>query len=141
MTERLQSPEFLFELGPIIDYLFKLFLYMGLRDSVQQEVKQQATAIAEAQGQSRDKRGKALRRALQQYDRIIVGPESAITAPAMVGTGTHKAVHWRRGHFRHQRCGTGFSDSKVIFIEPTLIRQDLLTGGTPAPEKKTYLVQ
>lgn len=133
--------EFQIESGPVIDYLFKLFLYMGMRDSVRQDITQQAAALADAQAQSRHKRAKAFRHALRKYDRIIVGPSSALSPPAPVSTGTHKTMHWRRGHFRHQRCGTGFSESKVIFIEPTLIRQDLLTGGTPAPEKKTYLVQ
>lgn len=36
-------------------------------------------------------------------------------------TGTHKRMHWRRGHFRHQPYGKGLTERKVVWLEPTLI--------------------
>jgi hypothetical protein len=37
--------------------------------------------------------------------------------------GTHASprLHWRRGHFRRQPCGPGFSERKTIWLEPVLV--------------------
>ncbi len=37
------------------------------------------------------------------------------------GSGESKRMHWRRGHFRQQKHGSGFSLVKTIWIEPVLV--------------------
>lgn len=36
-------------------------------------------------------------------------------------TGTHKRLHWRRGHFRHQAHGKGLTERKIIWLEPVMV--------------------
>lgn len=58
--------------------------------------------------------GKAYRR----YDEVI--GES--------GTGSKRRVHWRRGHFRHQRIGAGLKAIRVLWIQPCLIGKQQLAA-------------
>ena len=39
------------------------------------------------------------------------------------GDGTHASprLHWRRGHYRRQACGTGRKEHKIIWLEPCLV--------------------
>lgn len=37
------------------------------------------------------------------------------------GTGKHKKQHWRRGHWRNQKCGKGLSATVLKWIQPTLV--------------------
>lgn len=39
------------------------------------------------------------------------------------GDGTHASprLHWRRGHYRRQPCGTGRKEHKIIWLEPCLV--------------------
>lgn len=32
--------------------------------------------------------------------------------------------HWRRGHWRNQACGTGMSERRLLWIQPTIVRSD-----------------
>lgn len=43
-------------------------------------------------------------------------------------TPQHKRVHWRRGHFRHQRFGAGNTGIRVIWIQPMLIGKDRIAA-------------
>ena len=43
-------------------------------------------------------------------------------------TGLHVKPHWRRGHWRRQRCGAGMQEHKLVFIRPILVRRDLFGG-------------
>lgn len=55
--------------------------------------------------------------------------------------GTGKKPHWRRGHWRMQAHGIGWSEHRLKFIEPILIHEDwipdksktsyIITGGKP----------
>lgn len=54
----------------------------------------------------------------------IIGRKYTVKRPEgyePTGTGTHKRLHWRRGHFRHQPFGKGLTKTKIIWLEPTLI--------------------
>lgn len=44
-------------------------------------------------------------------------------------TPQHRRVHWRRGHFRHQRFGAGNKGIRVIWIQPMLIGKDQLSAA------------
>lgn len=48
--------------------------------------------------------------------------------------------HWRRGHYRKQRCGPNLSEEKLLFIKPVLVRADLF-GGTPEHTEVIYKVE
>lgn len=39
-------------------------------------------------------------------------------------TGIELEPHWRRGHWRNQPFGKNLSDSKLIWIKPTIVRKD-----------------
>ncbi len=68
----------------------------------------------------------------------LIEPTPALkSSPDIHDLGGEKSAHWRRGHFRHQRVGTGRLEEKVIFIEPTLVRKDRLADEED-PAKKTY---
>ncbi len=43
-------------------------------------------------------------------------------------SGTSKRTHWRRGHFRRQRCGVGRSERRLVFVKPCLINSSSLEG-------------
>lgn len=42
-------------------------------------------------------------------------------AGAEIGAHTSPRMHWRRGHHRYQPFGIGRTETKVIWIEPTLV--------------------
>jgi hypothetical protein len=44
--------------------------------------------------------------------------------------GNAKRPHWRRGHWRQQRCGPGGRDRRPIFIDDIFVRSDLFSGET-----------
>jgi hypothetical protein len=66
-------------------------------------------------------------------------PESALWRPNFFGRGYRKyeavigdpgdssrrtRMHWRRGHFRHQRFGRGLAEVRVLWIKPVLINAE-----------------
>jgi len=52
----------------------------------------------------------------------ILGPrETFRDKHTSVGAGTSPNTHWRLGHWRHQPCGKGRSETKLIWIRPILI--------------------
>jgi hypothetical protein len=60
----------------------------------------------------------------------------ALWAPRFIGSdyrpcspdrgGTHRSprMHWRRGHFRRQKCGIHWERFKIIWFEPILINEE-----------------
>lgn len=54
----------------------------------------------------------------------IIGRKYTVKRPEgyeSIGTGASKRLHWRRGHFRHQPYGKALTETKIIWLEPTLI--------------------
>lgn len=45
-------------------------------------------------------------------------------AASVSHTHTSPRMHWRRGHYRHQRWGKGWMDVKVLWIEPVLVNAE-----------------
>ncbi len=39
-------------------------------------------------------------------------------------TGKEVAVHWRRGHWRNQKFGVNLSESKLVWIMPTIVNKE-----------------
>ena len=50
-------------------------------------------------------------------------------APSQGGTHASPRAHWRRGHFRNQRHGTGMAEIRILWIEPVFV-------NAPEPENK-----
>lgn len=48
---------------------------------------------------------------------------------AGIPTGRELSAHWRRGHWRNQAYGESFSEHKLLWIMPTVVRND---KGEPA---------
>ena len=75
-----------------------------------------------------------LDRSFQQIDfgqkvifKTTMRPQSPSSAnPELVGSS--RRPHWRRGHFRSQRCGMGRSQRKLIFVRPTFVNGTLFGG-------------
>lgn len=52
----------------------------------------------------------------------IVGRDYRLQSEAASNTlGGSVRLHWRRGHYRQQRFGTGLSEQKIIWLEPVLV--------------------
>lgn len=45
-------------------------------------------------------------------------------------TGREMTSHWRRGHWKMQACGKGWTERKRIFVRPVLVRADRFVGDT-----------
>lgn len=58
-------------------------------------------------------------RAYRRYDEIVGSGGEA---------QGQRRVHWRRGHFRHQRFGPGNASIRVLWIKPTLIGKDKMAA-------------
>ncbi len=107
----------------LVDLLAKLFLYMG------SEGAQKATHTDYSQLQQRlqqvaaKKQAKLQQRLQRSYDWTDIGPATLSTGMEQSGD---MAAHWRRGHLRQQAHGPQFSQRKVIFIAPTIVRADQL---------------
>jgi hypothetical protein len=118
-----------------VSYVVKLFLYMALKQARTIEHREYDEALRRAAGRGERKRGKLLQRSASLYNGILVGPESAPSAPAVShGAGGGVAPHWRRGHFRMQPYGPGKQERKLIFVAPILIHADQIQGEAPAPK-------
>jgi hypothetical protein len=59
------------------------------------------------------------------------------TDSAAIGYGKSPKAHWRRGHWRRQRYGTGLSLIILRWIRPTIVKKD----SGPLAESRIYDVQ
>lgn len=46
------------------------------------------------------------------------------TTKLIDSTGKEVAAHWRRGHWRNQKFGVNLSESKLLWIMPTIVNKD-----------------
>lgn len=136
-TKRADVSQALREGLPLVSYLAKVFLYLGMKEarvhkSLDHSELEERLARVELK-----KRGKLQRRLTRLYDKIVVGPNqlpqdlaaAAGQAPAGV------TPHWRRGHFRMQVHGPASKLRKLLFIRPTLVAAHQLTqSGALAPK-------
>lgn len=68
------------------------------------------------------KRARLERRLEHAYDRVLIRPTNAEPDTRATPSSSRALMtHWRRGHFRNQACGAGFSERKLIWIVPTLV--------------------
>lgn len=120
----------------LINYMVKVFLYLGLKDARKVVGTEYSAALGRLAALGPKKQAKMQRRLESLYDRITVGPATIPAVGATHADHASRAPHWRRGHFRSQPCGPARSARKLIFVAPILIRADRL--GNEAPRPKSY---
>jgi hypothetical protein len=81
------------------------------------------------------KKGKLERQLTRAYDHILVGPESFSTPLPSDHEGHSLKAHLRRGHFRNQRHGPQLAQTRLIWIEATMVNAE----EAPAGDKR-YIV-
>lgn len=64
---------------------------------------------------------RAKRRQRETWTPNYIGRNYVARRESQGGTHASPRLHWRRGHFRHQRYGAHLSESKLIWIEPTIV--------------------
>lgn len=67
----------------------------------------------------------------------IIGRDYQILGSKGDGSHASPRMHWRRGHFRNQACGTGRKEHKRIWLEPMLVAamtDHSKSGPAPKPE-------
>lgn len=60
-------------------------------------------------------------------DYILISPKEKLKATHNGLTTGSKSVHWRRGHLRNQAVGPGRAETKIVWIQPTLVGGDSAT--------------
>lgn len=91
---------------------------------------------------ARDRKQHALRTISNgDYTRIKICGKNLFTDipqnPAAIGHGVSPQAHWRRGHWRQQRHGTGLSLVTPRWIRPTIVKKE----NGPLVETRLYEVQ
>lgn len=118
-----------------LDYTIKMLLYLAVRDAhvvPHREYSEATRELLELKGLGKRRRAERLEAIKQLYDRYIVGPamldeELARSMPSEVPSREVRS-HWRRPHFRMQRHGPQGAKRKLVFIGPTIVREDKLSG-------------
>lgn len=109
----------------LLHLVMKCLLYINLPGSRKQEMKEgtqaQMKLMRAVSGAHKRKAEKASRRA---HDYILVLPPVDNDHVPTQNEHGSPSPHWRRGHFRAQRYGTGLLESKIIWIAPVLVNFD-----------------
>lgn len=126
---------------PVIEHVAKILVYLGTKEARQRAVKEGSEANRRIEGlKSPAKREKALRQAARLYDRIVIGPDE-LPEDLAGGHGlTNGSVrpHIRRGHFRAQACGPQHAQRRPVWIRPTFVGRDRISGEVAHP---AYVLQ
>ena len=120
-----------------LDYVAKVFLYLGLRQARIAHHGDYTEGMRRAERAGPKKRSRQTHRLLRRYDCIEVGPTQDLVADAVAVTNSPVAAHWRRGHFRLQACGEGWLERRMIYIAPVLVHADEVAG---IPQPRDYRV-
>jgi hypothetical protein len=119
----------------------KILLYANLRTARKEEHLERSRllqTIKKLKGSQRDKVAKKLRAA---YDYILLGPEETDEDHLARGMCDRKMpVHWRKGFFRNQAHGPGWSLRKHVWVAPVLVNASNLGQEAP-PEPKPYILE
>ena len=119
---------------PVVEHVAKVLVYLGTKDARQQAVKEGSEARRRINGlKSPAKREKAQRQAARLYDRIVVGPAELPDELAGGHGGSPVRPHIRRGHFRAQAYGPQHSLRRPVWIQPTLVGKDRISGEVAHP--------
>lgn len=67
------------------------------------------------------RRGRDKKSGSELWTPNILGKRYVVRGIPPQGSHASPRMHWRRGHFRLQRYGSGLTEQKVIWVEPTLV--------------------
>lgn len=137
MGSRLLSPEVIPAVRESLRLLLKAVLYIGLPEA-RRELHPERTELRErlAGVKSAAKRSKLARRMERAHDRIVIKAPPPVREPAGEGSGGSgglRASHWRRGHYRLQRFGAGYAQTRLIYVRPMLVGS--VGRGTATPSQ------
>ena len=110
-----------------VKMFYKLFnlvavslLYLNSDKPVLMAERKHSSEMKRVNQLSPKKRRKAVKRATVLVDRTYVGEREGLRYDS---TYDRKPVsmHWRRGHYRTQKHGKNYSETKLLWIKPTLV--------------------
>ena len=125
---------------PVVEHVAKVLVYLGTKDARQHKVTEGSEARRRIEGlKSPAKREKAQRQAARLYDRIVIGPAELPEdlAGGHIGSSSVRP-HVRRGHFRAQAYGPQHTLRRPVWIRPTLVGKDRISGEVAHP---AYVIQ
>jgi hypothetical protein len=118
----------------VIEFAVKALLYINSDDATRDKVMELSDLkMAERRTQNKAKKRKLQRRMARASDYVNIGFKGDLSH-MHENEGGVKSAHWRRGHFREQRFGKGRVESKIIWLQPTMV-------GRNKPVSKTYNVK
>ncbi|WP_175971639.1 hypothetical protein [Burkholderia sp. BCC0322] len=113
-----------------VDYAIKMLLFLSTSAAHVRRDDAFSNAPRNFAGLGKRKRAERLLEIAHLYDRHLVGPAvlDADSIASIPTDETHRKVrgHWRRPHFKMQPHGPNFSQRKLIFVGPTIVRPDRL---------------
>ena len=115
----ISHPEYL---DDVVRLVFNVMCYLNWPDRDQERRLNDAHAHARvARAPTRKGRDVAEARALKDGARWIefCGYRAEQTVHPAAGGGV--PAHWRRGHWRHHRHGKGLTETKLLWIRPTMV--------------------
>lgn len=115
----------------------KVLIYVGLPDARKVESPDRSRFLHGLQQKKAHQQLQLLHKARGRFDHILIGPERPLDdATEVLGaSGRHMPVHVRRGHMHVYRIGKGRLQTVIRFLQPIVVRKDLLAGGQPPPPK------
>ena len=106
----------------LITHFAKVLLYINSEQVVREQIKERSELEERIRKVKAGKRKKLERKFSRTYDRIVIGSkQQGLHVENSPSESRTTKTHWRRGHFRQQRYGEGYSKSKLIWIEPVLV--------------------
>lgn len=121
------------QMKDIMEFAVKALLYINSEDSTREKVMELTDLkMAAKRTYNKAKIRKIERKMHRANDYIYIGFKGEYESGE--GEAGAKSAHWRRGHFRLQRYGEKRSESRMIWIQPTMVGKD-------KPVSKEYKVR
>lgn len=121
-----------------LNRIAKVLLYCGVNGVRMERINELSQARAQMNALGPKKRAKAERQTQRLYDRVVVGPDKTPAMQTSEHSNSGITPHWRRGHFRNQVHGPRNTLRKIVFVEPVIVRKDLLDGEQ---QPKNYILK
>lgn len=112
--------------------------YLNFADFRQQPSKERSVAENAVMAKNPKNRSKIAKKMLGKSDTIVISSKVKDLGERKGGAGHSKSKHFRRGHLRNQRYGSGDNvHYKPIYIAPTIVG----AGGDGETDIKNYVVK
>jgi len=104
-----------------MELLLKALIYVNLKETRIEVVSANQQLQQKAEKLGPKKRARILRKLERAYDRVTLDV-APVDGEAIHGyEGASRKPHWRRGHFRNQRYGRNWSESRMVWIRPIIV--------------------